>query len=884
MFVRIPTANGRPVCRWLAAAIACTLLASLSGAGIGPTEKDFNEWIAREQILIPPELASKPYQPRSLKGMSPKEMLDWMDQGRSLTSYENYLEEQRTASLPDIWTAPIDGVIRSRFESGRTELANRQNPLRFRPTKGRLPDSGALTYRLFDTYHYDPQTTTIQLRWNSDDSWIAVGEDLNISAPENGPLEDRQGLPLSFAKLKYEDARRIAELIANLSRDWTPIKGSVANPTARKEDDRMVGGHSYSSYHALKVTADGKSPFLEMSGEGMPRISTFGGRKLDWGWSNESALLLANSWLVESIPSRLRTLQPEFQPSDLHGFQCPAFEEKSLDQLPAKEIEKMRVAATHVLKIAVSSPELMPRAIVSVAIATAGEFGFEELRPEIRFFAARLPRPSTWDLRNEELAVELYQKSNALAQNSDPAVADFLKEWRPGSYEFRYRAAREALAKLRKEDRALLERVNELNQLREKHCPRWPKTAAENPDRTVANQRRVIARALRQLSTRDDKVALSAWAREPSFGAGWAYRRLRKVDLAAAAGIMQEAIERDKSKSYAWQQLAEQFLTEFPERAKAMMAGWPEMRREALLPHVRETVTPAPVPVPEILARVSNTSLDEGKRISAVEQLVPRNQPKLNDSDEIDEFLIAILRQELSTPRLGDTSIYNSLAVTVCRALARRDVECHWDTVAGAIPQIHKRERARFDRDMLEMLIPAVAMNPGVFRPKFATLFAEQLSSPGWPGEILMLAWIGDLREQRDFLASVATSNPDDYGADSLSGSHDEKDIRGPGYRFHNARQIASMWDERDDATRLQLLGAYALANFRNTSEGVRAAQEMRLRKDLAGGMARLTEAEQKQVLDQFDGMADLWCAYRDWTPENLQFVRAIREIMTDSK
>ncbi len=173
----------------------------------------------------------------------------------------------------------------------------------------------------------------------------------------------------------------------------------------------------------------------------------------------------------------------------------------------------------------------------------------------------------------------------------------------------------------------------------------------------------------------------------------------------------------------------------------------------------------------------------------------------------------------------------------------------------------------------------AVLANPAATRPKFLALIAEGLRHAKRGREhLLVLAWVCELRELRDMVANIATSGPKDFGTRDLN----ESDSTLKGYRMHLARKIATLWDESDLVTRLQLESAMAPEAIRALSGG--NLMRARLRRDFANGMEALSLAQRERVRHRFDEFAALWLADFGREPWTLRLVEDLRAMLVTPK
>jgi hypothetical protein len=832
---------------------------------------------------VPGNIASHPYQPRSLKGISPKQMLDWMNSG-DITRVDPLGQRMQDGLPPvDIWTGSVEEVIRIQFERARKAEVNARNSMQFSGDEKALPASGVIKYRMVTTTQVEgTRLLTLALRWDPAKSWVALAEDQNVATQEPYVVTDKFGLPLLFAEISPTDARRLARLILATGRASTPIKGR----TIKRPSEQWFGvaGHSWPSFLAMRLAGDRRKPILSKAAQTGGGVEVYEemrrrerGEKEDIGWTNARALEFARKWLLEELPYRLSIEKASHLDSSIWGYACPAAYKETLMVLTPFGVDWMRQAATRVLQATVDQPTLMPRNITTVAIITAGELGLSELSGQIDAIAATLPKPSAWELRRDHLNAELASVNLALLSSQEPGVAELVRR------EKQYWSDKESVklaASYQEPTRLLLGRArsvyNALEKLKEQ-------TARDEPDRSVADERRAITLVRRQFSARDNQGALATWAISTDHGADWAYRRLRAINPDAANDAAESRLS-VRLANIELYDFARNYLKEAPERARKFLQGIPEIRRNQLT--TLEGVFGEPATMKELLAVVIDSSQKEADRNRALSGLVPSEFPNLYPNEDIDEALAMALKVELDSGKdlipgntAGEIRASDSLAFRLGSALMWRNPVRHWNLVASVLLAMESRKLAGADPYLLNVLVPGAMAKPDSFGCELHRLVAERLKDADSIENFLATAWLCDFRDLRDQIAALGTSGQ------SSKNVSDDKDVNvyRRVSRAHLARQIASIWDEPDAVTRVQMLTAFVLGRY--LFDGLEDSMWDRLQCELNREISALSPGERTAILNYYDQLSSIWLEDEvGREPESLEKVARIRNMLSTDR
>ena len=135
-------------------------------------------------------------------------------------------------------------------------------------------------------------------------------------------------------------------------------------------------------------------------------------------------------------------------------------------------------------------------------------------------------------------------------------------------------------------------------------------------------------------------------------------------------------------------------------------------------------------------------------------------------------------------------------------------------------------------------------------------------------GEVIRSVWAADFKQFKDRLAEIATSGPEDYEDHAAYSSGPDKDVDG---RYHMARKVCALWNEKDPVTRCKLLIAFGLEDYYEIMK--HPACKLRLKEELSRIASSLTRKQKGDILDFID-----FC-HRE-TPDKWMRQSEIREIM----
>ena len=351
--------------------------------------------------------------------------------------------------------------------------------------------------------------------------------------------------------------------------------------------------------------------------------------------------------------------------------------------------------------------------------------------------------------------------------------------------------------------------------------------------------------SLKKIRCAGDPGALQAWAASREAGFAWALQRLRIEDRKRYVSALEWWLKNTKEE---WvRQAFDSIAQEDSARAVEIAKGVPPDRKGDLtvsaFSHLGEVDG-----IPDEQKRVKaliRVALDPRsgweERGRAIDLLVPPGQPMRYPTRDVDDALVELLH-----PKRADELLNFTLA-RACRGLARLERTACFDKIAVALKTA---DDGMVYSEVLGSLVQLAQCDPAKFNPRLQAILKLQLERTNkMAADLLMAAWSADLRALRPDLERLATSGPDDYEderAHSCGG--EERAFEG---RFHLARQILSIWDEEDPASRCRLLLAFGLHQAAEFVEEPEPEWRARMETELAS-IGRILTTEQRKEAASF--------------------------------
>ena len=742
------------------------------------------------------------YRYTSLEDASDTDLLRFMAHGKS--EFDRDAGTAIRNRLPDnFWTTDPKTAALELINENRTDAHRAAYKITIdNRTKANPPprctiafsDSSARCYNAVDAHYF--------LRVDPEESYLAYARSWSEGVVFYNAVHDQPAFDLRLCPIRYEDARRIAEVIWWLDRVRC----------VRVQDDTAS---AYTTDRTFS-TADGTGKLTLRSANRtlIEHADSLSAWNLSDRWSEEKdqeALLNFAAYLMEdAIPARLGKEWLQFKPENsqdvnLRGASAPVYE--------AQEKKRLSALAGRFLDCFTLKHDKISFAIVAEAARLAGTFAIDSTAERLRAIESALPPPGPRRRTYEEVSAE---------QNQLPYPFDVKDRKKKMAIE-RRRAALDA------ETHSI---VYDLGADRADHV------------------REITALAKKQIDAANNAEQPQAWATSKADGSQWAFQRLAQIDRTRYAEVI-ESIMRQVDGEWA-RQFFDELAKIDPPRAAAIARRLPPDKRDALaisaflLLRDAEEVPDETTRIATIIQILHDPKTGWEERSRAIDLLVPDESPLRYAGPEVDEALIKLFEPE-QADKGGDFTVRQA-----CRALARRGRTDQFDRIAQ---QLDATQDASTYSGILGALALLAQADPSRFNRRVIAVLKPHFSQTNKDmNAILWTIWADDLRELRPELERLATLSADVY---------EDRKARGYGGqvspvagRFHFARKIVGLWSESDPPTRARLLIALALTEAHEFVGEPQPELVARMKGEMARAGHEL-RADAKQMLSSFlDRMA----------------------------
>lgn len=713
-------------------------------------------------LAAPPAAASvrEPYKYISLKGASDAAIMQFMASGKSEAHRE--FESLDTNRVPDgFWTMEPKQAALALVEANRSDahrathllaIDDRQQP--------EPPAECTIAFSPSSSACYEFASVEYFLHVDPQDSYLALVRSWSLGAALYNVVYDQPFFDLRFCRLRYEDARHFAAVIWWLER-------------IRSRDVR--GRYTLDSLVHSTADGGGQLTFRTAGQTLIDRSATIwtGPLPLRWkGEYNHEAFVSFNALLFgEVLPARLGNDLLRPRPDMLHRFPI------THDNLPTYTVEeKKRLTALSEQFLAWFTPgqERLSFAIVAEAALLSAHLPNPSAAERLREIEAALPPPGPPKRSYEEVSAER-NKLRPGIDSGDPF------------------APIPVLSKEERRRAAALDR--ELDEIR-------ATSHSDNPH----GLRKIVALARRQLESASDAERLQAWATSSDDGWQWALQRLAVLDQARYAAAL-EALVRNTEEPRS----AREFFAELRRidslRAAAIARALPPEKQSALsvsafaLLQEAQALTDEAQRLSTIIQILHDPEVEIQERSRALALLVPLSAPQRYPGPQVDDALLKLLDFE---PSKESRHIFPK--EEACYALALRGRIDLWER----IERCSSGNFLRYPLGAVGALVLMVQSHPQQLQTKLQALLQPHLQETN--ASIPAILWAiaaADLRELEPELARLATHDPAEY-EDRRANAYGGEKLPVTG-RFHVARKILALWQERDAFTRARLLTALAV-------------------------------------------------------------------------
>jgi hypothetical protein len=712
---------------------------------------DDGPWAKRGLKKPKPDEVSRPYRHQSLMTLSPKELMRYMGEGKSMQQLET--EAVLKTQLPEgFWGLDAKEAALAMAQVNRYPDHQRRYRLALDARDGaKPPEVGSLAFSYSSARCYHAVDEHYFLRFDPRGSYLAFAQSRDGGVVFYNLVHNRPAYDLRRCELPYEEARKIAHTIWWLDR--------VRSQEHVRSNKYSSSSSSADGHGSLVVRPDVGGPSLQL------RNTIWAGHAAErWTaeYEPEVCLNLASFLIQDALPMRLGEAWTAQQPRHSHDIlarqsSSPKYEEEERLRIRARIREFLASFGLDQARVSF--------AILGEAIRAVGELCVHDHQPRLREILEALPVRSTPKRSAGDVRAELDK-----LDESDVAP-DSIKQH------------------MEKRDELRAEYVSLLR---------------ESRSTTAADVREALTLSIRKLESAKDTLLLRAWACSKEEGAQWALQRLGALDKREYASALVWWLEHYMDDGA--RQVYEEIARVDPPLAQEIAANLPADQVSALsVSAFSELEKIADIPDKAIRVRTlidllltPTSQWDERRR--ALDILVPEADPLRYPEAVVDQALLTLLE-----PEQADDTI-NFILVSASQALARRGRTQSFDRIVLGLKGKHS---SMVEHQMLGPLAHLAQADPAKLKPRLQEVVHPHLQRTNWYiPEIFWAIWAADLRELKPRLEQLATSGPDDH-EDSRANRHGGEETAVQG-RFHLARKMVSIWNEEDLPSRAKLLLALA--------------------------------------------------------------------------
>ncbi len=642
---------------------------------------------------------------------------------------------------------------------------------------------------------YGAVDTHYLLRVAPEDSYLAYAQSSSDGVVFYNAVYDQPAFDLRLCPVRYEDARRIAEVIWWLDR-------VRSHPIEHKADSAAVSDRIFSTGDGRgKITLrSGNRPVIEHANS-LGQSSDLAGQ---WGgdYEGETWFSFASYLMRDVLPGRLGANWTRLEPK--YPQEIPERSE-SVPTYSAEDKKRMADLATRYLNWFSLEQEKVSFALVAEAARLAGTFALNSSVGRLEEIEAALPPPGPKKRTYEEIDAEL-EAAPSTTGFEDAKEAEKIEQ---------KRAALEA----------------------ESHAAVY-----DDGNDSADHVRDFVALARKRVAASTSADQLEAWATSEADGGQWAFQRLKEVDLGRYAKLLEKIIDEGNEK---W---TPQFFAELvkvdPTRAERVAQQHPPEKADTLtIPTLLALRRAGQVPdekarLETVIGIMGDPKADWMERSDAIDLLVPIDSPLRYPTAEVDQALIRILEAKKDE---------DFVVREACGALARRGRIDQFDNIAE---RLESTDHPSNYGGILSALALLAQSDPERFNPRMvAFLEPHFLQTNKDMNAVFRAIWADDLRELRPALERLATLSVDEFEDEKARGYGGRvSPVEG---RFHFARKIVALWSEPDPATRARLLISLAVTESHCFVVEPQPELISRLNTELAHATRELSD-DDKRTLEVF--------------------------------
>lgn len=737
-------------------------------------------------------------QDSSLKGLSNSELIDYMGPGkREADDVRAKTEAEHRLVWDKFWNLPPKEAALAFLEPPPAKEGEPAYSITLEPGPDSPPQKGTLVFSDFSDRSYQDVRSHYFIRFDRESSYLLFARTLFPGQVGYDFTTARMAYDFRACDLDYKEALHFAQTVW-----WITKARSKKVQTA--ESHLSFSLSSADGRGRLTLTPeDGRRPVIL---SGVLRMFSEGG----WarGDDTEARLNEAGVAVERVLLDHLGKRWTDRESRDILGL--VPITRGAQDYTPG-ELARLTELAGRFLELWSRDEKRISPWHAAAAAQAAGNLALVQFLPALEALQKNLPAVSP-----------------ASASKRPPSEADM-------------KARIEKLSKEKDEER-VREKVMALLEEYAEQLEAYQGSALSPADEL----RDAAALSLRKLKSVDDIPALTRWAKAREQGSGWAASRIRAISPCGYADILESWMA--KAPAEEKRQILMAINRACPERGVAIservLAGGKDDLSTAASQILREANrTAAGKEGPEALIKIArDTKEDWEERVKAIELLVPAEDPTRFPGREVDDALLAILKNE--TSQMFDLNFALGRAA---KALAWRkrvsEIEALWHLLDG---QAGEQGPSIFGEAVsaVTYLSRCAGEKEKARLAQFAARHFARTNAP--IPEILWSAWSADLRSLKPDIERLATASPDEAEGERAT------TLGGPAAavkeKFHLARKIAALWSEKDLATRGKLLLAFGFGESFYFVESDELERREKMKEDLAELGRAATPAEMAEL------------------------------------
>lgn len=351
--------------------------------------------------------------------------------------------------------------------------------------------------------------------------------------------------------------------------------------------------------------------------------------------------------------------------------------------------------------------------------------------------------------------------------------------------------------------------------------------------------RGAIRQAKKKIALARDGAALEKWVKSGKDGTAWATRKLKNQHPQRYIKLLEQRIQENKGFKAieAFNQLEDLAPELIVVLSKKILTG---QRKDLFVPAFRVLVRSCAISdienwLPKLTESLTSPDT-KWERGFLIRFLIPKDNPLKYRDGCIDRALGTLLDAGPKDERV------KYILKDICLALAQRGRIEYFSKIKE---WFDKADTFSEKGDILLTLTYLALRGKGRYLTELERLLGGYLKITDIKiGDVIRSVWAGDFIQFRDRLAEIATSGPEDYEDRAAYTSGSDKDVDG---RYHMARKVCALWNEKDPFTRCKLWIAFGLEDYYEIMK--HPACKLRITEELSRIASNLNRQQKDDIL-----------------------------------